>query len=172
MSRDLLPRYQFGVRVDPRHLDESAINGRTLLEGEEITVWTSDPVPADKAYVWGYGPQEGAQGGNLNYIFAEFLADGTGTGTDGNTLTDADVVLAVVDSTEEDTIAKTTLGPDAGELADAKADDRTERPVLPEQAPAVSEDKYLQLRLRAGSGADGKVVGNDSDVNIGFGRVG
>lgn len=172
MSRNLLPNYQFGTRVDPRHIDESNLSGRALQQGEEITVWTSDAVPADKAYLWGYGPQEGNTTGNLNYTYAEFLADGTGTGSDGNVIRDADVVIAVVDSTEEDTIAKTTLGPGAGELADAKADDRTERPVLPEQSPAVSEDKHIQLRLRAGSGADGKVVGNDSDLNLGFGRVG
>lgn len=172
MSRDLLPRYQYGTRVRPRHIDEDDLTDRPLVAGEEITVWSSRPVPSDKAYVWGYGPQEGAAAGNLNYVYAEFLADGTGSGNDGDVVRDADIVLAVVDSTEEDTIAKTTLGPDAGDLSDAKADDRTERPVVPEQAPAVSEDKHIQLRLRAGSGADGVVLGNDSDVNIGYGRVG
>ncbi|MFB6255260.1 MAG: hypothetical protein ABEH58_00795 [Haloplanus sp.] len=170
MSRDLLPKYQFGTQVSPAHIDEADINDRALQAGEEITIWSTQ-VPADKAYVWGYG-RNNREAGNANYIYAEFLATGAGTGTDGNTITDADVVVAITDSTQEDTIAKTTLGPSAGDLADAKADNRTERPVFPEQAPGATEDKHLELRLRARSGADGKVVGNDSDVNIGYGTVG
>lgn len=170
MSRDLLPNYQFGRRVSPQHIDEADINDKTLQAGEEITIWSTD-VPADKAYVWGYGP-DSRQAGNANYVYAEFLASGAGTGTDGNTITDADVVVAITDSTQEDTIAKTTLGPDAGDLADAKADDRTDRPVFPEHSPGATEDKHLELRLRARSGADGKVVGNDSDVHLGYGQVG
>jgi hypothetical protein len=170
VSRDLLPRYQFGSRVSPQHIDEADINDRALQAGEEITIW-STTVPADKAYVWGYG-RESRDAADANYVYAEFLADGSGSGTDGNTITDADVVVAITDSTGEDTIAKTTLGPDAGDLADAKSDPRTERPIFAEHAPGATEDKRLELRLRARSGADGKVVGNDSDVHIGYGQVG
>jgi hypothetical protein len=170
MSRDLLPNYQFRERVSPKRIDESDINDKTLQAGEEITVWSID-VPADKAYVWGYGPNN-RDAGNANYVFAEFLADGAGTGNDGNVIRDAEVVVALTDSTQEDTIAKTTLGPDAGDLADAKADNRTERPIFPEHGPGATEDKHLELRLRARSGADGVVVGNDSDVHIGYGSVG
>lgn len=170
MSRDLLPNYQFGDRVSPQHIDEAEINDKTLQAGEEITIWSTD-VPADKAYLWGYGPNS-RQAGSANYVYAEFLESGAGTGTDGNVIRDADVVVAITDSTQEDTIAKTTLGPDAGDLADAKADDRTDRPVVAELAPGATEDKHLELRLRARSGADGVVVGNDSDVHIGYGQVG
>lgn len=171
MSEDLLPRYQFGPRVDPRSIAEGDFTGRRLLEGEEVTVWESDPVPADKAYVWGYG-RDSRDAGDANYVYAEFLADGSGSGTDGDQIRDAKVVVAIVDSTGEDTLAKATLGPDAGQLADAKADPRTERPIFPEHAPGASQDKKLQLRLRAGAAADGKVIGADSDVAIGFGRIG
>lgn len=170
MSRDLLPRNQFGNRASPQHIDEADINDRTLQAGEEITIWSID-VPADKAYLWGYGP-DSRQAGNANYVYAKFLESGNGTGTDGNVISDADVVVAVTDSTQEDTLAKTTLGPDAGDLADAEADDRTDRPVFPEHAPGATEDKHLELRLRARSGADGVVVGNDSDVHIGYSQVG
>jgi hypothetical protein len=165
-----MPTYQFGRRVSPKHIDEADINDRALQAGEEITIW-SKQIPADKAYLWGFG-QDNREAGDANFVYAEFLADGSGTGPDGNTITDADVVIAITDSTEEDTIAKTTLGPDAGDLADAKADNRTERPILPEHAPGATEDKYIQLRLRARSGADGKVVGNDSDVHLAYGVVG
>jgi hypothetical protein len=169
VSRDLVPAYQFGRRVSPKRIDEANINDRALQAGEEITIW-SIPVPADKGYVWGYG-RDSRDAGDANYVFAEFLADGSGTGTDGDVVRDAEVVVAVTDSTEEDTLAKTTLGPDAGDLADAKADARTERPIFPEHRPGGTEDKYLQLRLRARSGADGVVIGNDSDVHIGYGSV-
>jgi hypothetical protein len=165
-----MPRYQFGRAVSPKQIDEADINDRALQAGEEITIW-SIQVPADKAYVWGYG-RDNRDAGDANYIYAEFLEDGSGAGTDGNTIRDAEVVVAITDSTEEDTLAKTTLGPDAGDLADAKADPRTERPIFPEHAPGGTEDKHLQLRLRARSGADGVKVGNDSDVHIGYGVVG
>jgi hypothetical protein len=170
VSRDLLPRYQFGSRVSPKQIDEANINDKKLQAGEEITIWSAQ-VPADKAYVWGYG-RNSRDAGDANYVFAEFLESGNGTGVDGNVIRDAEVVVAITDSTEEDTLAKTTLGPDAGDLADAKADNRTERPIFPEHAPGATEDKYLQLRLRARSGADGVEVGNDSDVHIGYGTVG
>lgn len=165
-----MPRLQFGNRASPQHIDEADINDKTLQAGEEITIWSND-VPADKAYLWGYGP-DSRQAGNANYVYGEFLESGAGSGTDGNVINDADVVVAVTDSTQEDTLAKTTLGPDAGDLADAKADDRTDRPVFPEHAPGATEDKHLELRLRARSGADGVVVGNDSDVHIGYSQVG
>lgn len=166
-----MPKHQFGRRVSPKRIDESNIDGtKALQQGEEITIW-SKQVPADKAYVWGYGP-DNRESGNANYVYADFLANGSGTGTDGNTITDAEVVIAITDSTQEDTIAKTTLGPDTGDLSDAKADNRTERPVLPEHGPGATEDKHIELRLRARSGADGKQVGTDSDVHLGYGTVG
>lgn len=170
MSRSLMPNYQFGRRVDPLRIDESNLENKTLQQGEEIAVW-NDQVPADKAYVWGYG-RDNRDAGDANYIFAELLANGSGTGTDGNVIRDAQLVVAVTDSTQEDTLAKTTIGPDAGDLADAKADARTERPIFPEHSPGATEDKHLQLRVRAGSGADGIVLANDSDVHIGYGQVG
>lgn len=165
-----MPRYQFGRRVSPKQIDEANFNGRALQAGEEITIWSTQ-VPADKAYVWGFG-RDDRDAGDANYIYAELLADGGGTGTAGNTIRDAELVVAITDSTEEDTLAKTTLGPDAGDLADAKADNRTERPIFPEHAPGVTEDKYLQLRVRARTGADGKIVGTNSDVKVGYGTVG
>jgi hypothetical protein len=169
MSRQLYPTTQYGVRSSGRNIDEANINDRGLVEGQEITVW-SVQVPADKAYHWGIGANN-RNAGNANFVYAEFLADGTGSGTDGDVIRAADVVLAVTDSTQENTLAKVTLTESAGELADAKADPRSERPLLPELAPAASEDRHLELRLRAQSAADGVVVGNDSDVALKYGEV-
>jgi hypothetical protein len=164
-----VPRYQFGEQLSAISLDTAEINDKTLQSGEEITIWYVQ-VPADKVYAWGVGPNS-RQAGNTNFVYAEFLESGVGSGTDGNVIRDADVVVAITDSTGEDTLAKTTLNADAGDLADAKADDRTDRPVLPELGPAATEDKRLELRLRARSGADGVQVGNDSDVKLKYGRT-
>jgi hypothetical protein len=166
-----MPTYQFGRRVSPQRIDESELNtDKTLQAGEEITVWSTQ-VPADKAYVWGFGP-DNRESGNANFVYAEFLASGSGAGNDGDVVRDADVIVALTDSTQEDTIAKTSLNPDAGDLADAKADPRTERPVFPEHAPGATEDKHLELRLKAQSGADGIQIGTDSDLHLGYGQVG
>lgn len=170
MSGDLMPAYQFGAAVSPQRIDEDELMQNTLVQGNEIVIW-EEQVPADKAFVWGSGP-DSRQAGSANYSYAEFLANGSGTGTDGNVIRDAEVFLAITDSTGEDTLAKTALTPDAGDLADAKADDRTERPVIPEHKPYASEDRVIQIRLKAGSDADGKIVGKDSDVHLGYGRVG
>jgi len=170
MADTLIPRYYFGRRVSPQHIDEAEFENKTLQAGEEITIW-SKQVPADKGFVWGYGP-DNREAGDANNIYAEFLANGDGTGADGDVIRDADVVVAVTDSVQEDTLGKRTLGPTTGNLADAKADDPTERPILPELYKGASPDRHLELRLRARSGADGIVVGNDSDIDLGYGRVG
>ncbi|WP_251329582.1 hypothetical protein [Haloplanus pelagicus] len=173
MSRDLLPSDQFGRRVSTVRIDEGEINSdRELQAGQEITIWSTQ-VPADKAYVWGAGPDD-RNAGNANYVYAMFKATGNGSGgfADGDVIEDADVVLAITDSTQEDVIAKTTINPDAGDLDDAVNDDRTDRPVLPEHAPGATEDKHLELRLRARSDADGARVGTDSNVHLGYGQVG
>lgn len=170
MSRNLYPRYQHGAAVNTQRIDESELINARLVAGNEIVVW-SKQVPADKRYVWGSG-RNNRDAGDANHIYAEFLADGSGAGTDGDVIRDAEVYLAITDSTGENTLAKTSLTPDAGDLKDAKADNRTERPLLPEMAPFASEDRLIQLRLKAGSAADGVVVANDSDIHLGYGQVG
>ena len=169
MSRALRPNLQFGNAIKPRSVSPGDFDEKTLQATEEITIW-STKVPADKLYTWGFGPSN-RQAGNANFVFTEFLQTGAGSGTDGEVIRDADVVLAITDSTQEDTLAKTTLG-NAGDLADMKAENPSDRQVLPELGPAASEDRHLEIRLRAGSGADGVVVGQDSTVSLKHGVVG
>jgi hypothetical protein len=170
MSRDLYPSYQFGSRVSAKGIDSADLENNTLQAGQEITVWSTQ-VPADKAYVWGAG-RDNKNAGDATFIYAVFKATGNGSLTDGDTINDAEVVLAITDSTQEDTLAKTTINPDAEDLADAEASDRTDRPVLPEHAPYASEDRHLELRLRARSGADGAELANDSNIKLKYGVVG
>lgn len=164
-----MPRQQFGVRVDPDPIDPANFNNKTLLQDEEITIW-SEQVPADKAFVWGVGPND-RDAGDANYIYAEFLASGAGAGTDGDVIQDGKLIAAITDSTQEDTIAKTTIG-DLEDLYDAKSDARTERPVFPEHAPGASEDRHIELRLKVGSTSDGKELANDGAVKLNHGVVG
>lgn len=169
MSMDLRPNYQYRHAVSPRSVSPGDITPKTLVKGEELTIW-SDVVPADKLYTWGLGP-DNRDAGSANFTFAEFLASGTGAGTDGDVIRDADVVLAITDSTQENTLAKTTLGR-AGDLADAKAENPSDRPILPELGPAATQDRHLEIRLRAGSGADGVEVATDSNLSMKHGIVG
>lgn len=169
MSRDLLPNYQFGANASPSSVSPGEFLNKTLTKDEEMTIW-HEKVPADKLYVWGVGPNN-RQAGQANFTFAELLATGTGAGNDGDVIRDADIVLAVTDSTRENTLAKTTLG-NAGDLADAKAENPSDRPILPEHGPAASEDRHLEIRVRAGAGADGIEVADDSNVSLKYGIVG
>lgn len=169
MARDLLPAYQYGRKVKGRSVSPGDLQNKTLVQDEELTVWSAK-VPADKLYTWGLGP-DNREAARANFTFAEFLASGAGAGTAGDVIRDADVILAITDSTQEDTLAKTTLGR-AGDLADAKAENPSERPILSEHAPAGSEDRHVEIRIRAGSGAAGIEVANDSNLSLKYGIVG
>jgi len=164
----LRPMTQYGDAVRRKPINGSALDNATLQQGEEITIWSAQ-VPADKEHVWGAGSR--ARERARAFVDATFRANGNGTGTDGDILNDVDVVIAITDSVQEDTLAKTTIGT-GEELNDATSEALSDKPVLPEHAPSASEDRYLELRLRATSSTpDGKEVANDSDVRLWYGVV-
>jgi len=134
----------------------------TLNAGNEVTVYSTQ-VPADKVLFWGYGSND-RQRGRMAYIYAELLANGSGSGADGDALT-GDLVAVITDSEQQDVLARYEVG-DLDTLADAQADKRTQRPVFPALSPFATEDKHLELRVRADSASDGKVVANDSNVRL------
>lgn len=167
--RALLPRGQFGDRVSPQPITAADLDNDTLVEGEEITVY-SKQVPADKVYTWGAGPHN-RDAGNANFAYAKILASGSGTNTDGTTIENAELYLAITDSVQEDTIAKTQFGV-LGDLADAESENRRERPVMGEMRPAASEDRYLEIRIKAlDSTAGGSEIASDSSVQLYYGQV-
>lgn len=169
MSRDLYTNYQFGDRVSRNSITGSDLENVTLVNGEEITVWDIQ-VPADKAYVWGAG-RNNRNAGNATFVYGDFLASGNGTNSDGTTIENADLVLAISDSTQEDTLAKTTFA-SLGDLADAATESRSDRPILPEMSPAAGEDRHLELRIRAkDSTSGGSEIASDSDIRLYYGEV-
>jgi len=122
-------------------------------------------VAADTGQFWGFGPRNRASA-DASFAYAEMLADGSGTGTDGDQIS-GKLRLAVVDSTGDD-LRRRVFG-DLDDLADAKADSRTDRPMMAELQPVASEDKSLALQVKVDSAQDGVVVGQDSNVKLHYG---
>lgn len=149
----------------PQFINGSDLDNATLQSGEYITVW-SETVSAGTALFWGFGP-ENRQAADASFAYAELLANGNGTGSDGDEI-HGKVRLTVTDATGDD-IRRRTYG-DLSDLADAQADDRTERPMMPELQPAASQDKRLELQVKVDSDQDGVEVGSDSNVKLHYGE--
>lgn len=145
-----LARYDGSRRaIKASHLD----GDEPLRSGQKIVVY-DEQIPADKTRWWGYG-LEGLPMG-VARMYAELVASGDGTGSQGDAI-DADVKVRITDSTGDTTIASRELG-DLGTLADAAADERTERPKLPALGPAGSSDRRLQLVINADEASDGTQI--------------
>jgi hypothetical protein len=148
----------------PQFINGSDLDNATLQSGEWITVW-SDEVKAGTLQFWGFGPRN-REASDASFSYAELLANGSGTGTDGDQIS-GKVRLAVTDATGDD-IRRRIYG-DLDDLADAKSDSRTDRPMMPEVQPAASQDKSLELQVKVASSQDGVVVGSDSNVKLHYG---
>lgn len=134
-----------------RAIKASHLNGsETLREGQKIVVY-DEQVPSDKIRWFGYG-MEGMPMG-VARMYAQLVASGDGDGTAGDAV-DADLRLRLTDSTGDNIIASRELG-DAGTLADAANDERTERPKLPALGPGGQGDRRLQIVVNADAASDG-----------------
>jgi hypothetical protein len=149
---------------NPQFINGADLDNATLQSGEWITIW-SDEVKAGTVQFWGFGPRN-RDASDASFAYAELFADGTGTGTDGDAIS-GKVRLTVQDATGDD-IRRRVYG-DLDDLADAHADSRTDRPMMPEVQPAASQDKKLALQVNVASGQDGVVVANDSNVKLHYG---
>lgn len=101
---------------------------------------------------------------NAGFFYADLLADGTGTLTDGDAIGGKLRFVVYADSEDEVPIVGSTYP--IGELRDAATDNRTERPVLPLNLPGAGKDKAIAIQVKTDSASDGAVVANDSDVSI------
>lgn len=154
----------FYPNSSPQFINGSDLTKATLQKDEWITVW-SDEVQAGTVQFWGFGPQN-REAADASFAYAELLATGGGTGTDGDQIS-GKVRLAVTDATGDD-IRRREYG-DLDDLADAKSDTRTERPMMPELQPAASQDKSLELQVKVADAQDGVIVGTDSNVKLHYG---
>jgi len=151
---------RLGQRGQQKPIRGADLDNATLNAGNAVTIW-SKQIPADKVLWHGHGPDNNERAGST-FVYAELLANGTGTKNDGEDLT-GDLELAITDSEQRDVIVRRGFG-DLSTLKDAKSDNRTERPQLAAQAPFASQDRHLELRVIADSSADGAVVATDSNV--------
>ena len=130
--------------IKSHHLDADA----TLRAGQKIVVY-EHPVPADKAEWFGYG-YEGLPLG-VARIYAALLAASDGSPIEG------DLRLRVTDSEGDNIIASREIG-DLGTLADAEAQDRTERPALPALEPGGQGHRLLQVVINCDPASDGETI--------------
>lgn len=148
----------------PQFINGSDLDNVTLQSGEWITIWSST-VDAGTAQFWGFGPRN-REAADASFAYCELLADGSGTGADGDQIS-GKLRLAVTDSTGDD-IRRRVYG-DLDDLADAKNDSRTDRPMMPEVQPGATQDKNLELQVKVDAADDGEVVASDSNVKLHYG---
>lgn len=144
-----------------RSITASALNNVAVKAGTEVTIW-SKQMPNDKVAWFGHGShvREVAEA----FVYAELLANGNGAGTDGDAI-EGELVLAITDSDQRRVLASTVFD-SLGELADAFADDRTNRPVMEAMSPYAKPGRHIELRVRADQNCDGYEVASDSNVRL------
>lgn len=152
--------------ASPQFINASDLENDTLKKGEYITIWSKE-VKADQRLFWGFGPRN-RESANASFAYMELLASGGGTGTDGDEIA-GKVRLAITDSTGDD-IRRRVFG-DLSDLADAKTDKRTERPMMAELQPAAREARFLELQVKVADSQDGVKVASDSNVKLHYGEV-
>jgi hypothetical protein len=163
MSRKLAYRTEFGLDADKKIITAEDLDTVTLLQNNDVTIY-SEQVPADKVYFWGYGPKSGELA--EAYVEGSLVATGSGTGDDDDAI-DAEVIVAITDSTQEDVLARRTVT-DTGDLSDMASESRSDRLVFSETAPKAGEDKFLEIRLRARAGSDGVELDGGSTTDSTF----
>ncbi|MWG34159.1 hypothetical protein [Halomarina oriensis] len=126
----------------------------TLKSGNEVTVY-AEQVKQDKVLWHGHGNMNRTTG-NVAHIYAALVASGNGSGTAGDAI-EGELVAAITDSDQRRVLASTTID-DLGELADAEASERTERPMHPALEPFAKPGRHLELRILAAPESDGVEV--------------
>lgn len=157
-----------GAAVSKRQMTEADISKTTLTKDEEVTLFSTQ-VPEDKVYWWGHGPQNRQQASG--FWFAQLKASGSGTNTDGTTVTNCDLILAITDADQRRVLASTIIGT-GGEGNDAQGESNSDRPILAALAPYAKPGRYLEFRVRAkDSTAGGSEIDSDSDIRIPYGEA-
>ena len=153
-------------QASPRFISGADLDNVTLQSGEWVTIW-SDTVKADQLLFWGFGPRN-REAADASFSFVELLANGNGTGTDGDQIS-GQIRFSVTDSTGDD-LRRRVYG-DLDDLQDAKSESRNDRPMNPELQPAAREDRNLELQVKVAGSQDGVEVASDSNVKLHYGRV-
>ncbi len=152
MARNLRPMPYYGSTASKKPITIGSFQSATLVAGNEITVY-ADEVPADKLYTWGYGSTS-RDAAETSFIYADFRAGGGGSGSADDELT-GEVVLAVTDSTQDDVLARRSIG-SIEDLRESQGESLSEKLMLPEHRPPAGQDRHLEIRIKADGNSDGK----------------
>ena len=137
-------------RGDKRPVRAGDLDQETIKAGTAVTVF-SKQVPDDKIGWFGHGPFERKIA--EAFIYADLVASGGGSGTAGDSLRGT-LEARIMDSEQRRELASVTID-ELSQLADAKSDERTERPVMAALAPFAKPGRYLEFVIRADSSTDG-----------------
>ena len=153
MAADLVRATSLYNSGDKRTIFAEDFMQETVKAGNEITIWEKE-IANDKIGWFGHGShvRDVAEA----FAYANIVASGNGSGTAGDAI-EGELVLAIVDSEQRRVLRDVTLD-NLGELADAEADERTERPVQEALKPYAKPGRYLELRIMSTSGTDGYEV--------------
>lgn len=150
-----------GQAQAPNGLDSE--DNPTLREGEPVPVFARK-VESDTLYAWGYGSSNRNKGRDA-FVHSQFVADGSGTGADGDVVTDGELWARVMGPRRRRVKAETMVD-DLSDLNDAVQESLTDKPMFPVQEPAAKEDRWIELAIVGGPNADGVTIDSDSDVRF------
>jgi hypothetical protein len=148
----LNPHQGLARRGDKRRVSATEFSDKTLSQDQDITVWTKE-ISNDKIAWWGHGNDSRDTADAFFDLMLE--ASGNGSGTDGDNITDGELVVAVMDNDERSVLARRTVG-DLQDLRDAASENRSDKPIMEALAPYARPGRKIAVRIRAGSGPDGK----------------
>lgn len=146
---------------------EDNLNTVSVLSDTYRDILTEQSTESAKFYL-GHGVRS-RDDPNLGYMYAELLADGTGTATDGDAIDGTFRFVVYADS--EDEVPIVGGQQDSRDMREAVTDDRTERPALPLLVPGAGKDKRIAVQFKAANASDGNVIGADSNVLIPYTQI-
>lgn len=125
----------------------------TVKVDTEVTVFQEEILEGEVAW-FGAGSHEREVA--EAFIFASLVASGAGAGTAGDPIT-GDLMAVITDSRGKRVLAETTVD-SLGELADAEADSRTDRPIQEALGPYAKPGRHLEFRVVADAASDGMEI--------------
>lgn len=151
MAEKLTPSRSLGMNQsgDKRAIKASYLDGdATLRQGQKIEVY-DEQVPADKFAWFGHGHEAAMT--SVRRKYAGLVDKANGDAIEG------EVIAQVTDSSGDNVLAQRTLG-DVATLAEAEAEDRSERPAMPAMEPYANPHRRLKLIIVADEASDGEKV--------------
>ena len=149
---------------DKRPVTETDLDTVTVKAGVPVSIWQRQ-MNQDQLGWFGHGShvREIAEA----FIYAQVVATGNGAGTAGDPI-EGELVARIRDSDDNHTLAEVTIDT-LGELADAKSESRTDRPVLEALDPYAKPGRLLDFAIVSTSASDGYEIDNtagNSDVRL------